>query len=166
MLVKGFAHWLVTGLPLARRGARVRAAARHVRRRGSRRCRATLLVGTPALTFIGAVGAALTASLRRGGLVLSILVLPLMIPVLIFGVSAANAATGGTIPFLTPFLVLCGLTLFSLVIGCFAAAALRCGHGCELQAARQRPLRAAGDCASRALALKPAATCVQKIRRN
>ena len=88
------------------------------RRRRWPRCRLTLLVGTPALTFIGAVGAALTASLRRGGLVLSILVLPLMMPVLIFGVSAANAATGGTIPFLTPFLVLCGLSLFSLVIGC------------------------------------------------
>ena len=61
---------------------------------------------------------------------LSILVLPLMVPVLIFGVSASNAATGGTIPFLTPFLVLCGLTLFSLVLGAFGAAgALRAGQG-------------------------------------
>ena len=59
---------------------------------------------------------------------LSILVLPLMVPVLIFGVSAANAATGGTIPFLTPFLVLCALSLLSIVIGAFgAAAALRAG---------------------------------------
>ena len=94
---------------------------------GLARCRPTLLVGTPALTFIGAVGAALTASLRRGGLVLSILVLPLMIPVLIFGVSAANAATGGTIPFLTPFLVLSGLSLFALVIGA-SRPPRRCGR--------------------------------------
>jgi heme exporter protein B len=62
--------------------------------------------------------------------VLSILVLPLMIPVLIFGVSAANAATGGTIPFATPAMVLAGLTLFALVTGCFAsAAALRQASG-------------------------------------
>jgi iron complex outermembrane receptor protein len=89
-----------------------------------------LQAGTPALTFIGAIGAALTASLRRGGLVLSILVLPLMVPVLIFGVSAAGAATGGTVPFLTPFLVLVALSLFAIVTGCLgAAAALRSDPG-------------------------------------
>ena len=74
---------------------------------------ATLLVGTPALTFIGAVGAALTASLRRGGLILAVLVLPLMIPTLIFGVSAADAATGGPVPFLAPFLILAAISLFA-----------------------------------------------------
>ena len=78
---------------------------------------ATLLVGTPALTFMGAVGAALTATLRRGGLILAILVLPLMIPTLIFGVSAANAAVGGTVPFATPFLILVALSLVAAVIG-------------------------------------------------
>jgi heme exporter protein B len=84
---------------------------------------ATLLVGTPALTFVGAVGAALTATLRRGGLILAVLVLPLMIPTLIFGVSAANAALGGTVPFGTPFLILAALTLAAGVVGTFAAAA-------------------------------------------
>ena len=64
-----------------------------------------------------------TASLRRGGLLLSVLVLPLAIPVLIFGVSAAAAASGGTVPFRTPFLVLCGLTLLSAAGAPFAAAA-------------------------------------------
>src|SRR3712207_9143523 len=64
---------------------------------------ATLLVGTPALAFIGAVGAALTSSLRRGGLILALLVLPFMIPTLIFGVSAANAAIGGRTNFWGPF---------------------------------------------------------------
>ncbi|MFY9971569.1 MAG: heme exporter protein CcmB, partial [Roseiarcus sp.] len=68
---------------------------------------ATLLAGTPALTMIGAIGAALTVSLRRGGLLMAVLVLPLTIPVLIFGVAAASAASGGAAPFLTPFLMLC-----------------------------------------------------------
>jgi heme exporter protein B len=84
---------------------------------------ATLLVGTPALAFVGAIGAGLTASLRRGGLILALLVLPLMIPTLIFGASAANAARGGTIPFATPFLVLAALSLIAAVVGTFAAAA-------------------------------------------
>jgi heme exporter protein B len=84
---------------------------------------ATLLAGTPALTFIGAVGAALTASIRRGGLILAILVLPLMIPTLIFGVSAAMISVGGSVPFLTPFLVVLGLTLGAAVLGVVAAAA-------------------------------------------
>ena len=82
-----------------------------------------------ALTFIGAVGAALTASIRRGGLILAILVLPLMIPTLIFGVSAANAATGGTVPFGTPLMILGALSLIAGVVGTMAAAAaLRWGE--------------------------------------
>jgi heme exporter protein B len=125
VLAKVLAHWLTTGLPLALAsplfGLLValtpKAMAAMV---------ATLVVGTPALTFVGAVGAALTASLRRGGLILAILVLPLMIPTLIFGVSATNAATGGTIPFATPMLILAAITLVSAVIGTIgAAAALR-----------------------------------------
>jgi heme exporter protein B len=88
----------------------------------------TLLVGTPALTCIGIVGAALTLGLRRGGLLLAILVLPLTIPVLIFGVAATHAAIVGPVPFGSPFAILCALTLISLVIGCLAAAvALRLG---------------------------------------
>jgi len=83
----------------------------------------TLLVGTPALTFIGLIGAAIAVTLRRGGLLLAVLVLPLTVPVLIFGVAAANAAMSGPVPFGTPFMALCGLTLASLVVGPFAAAA-------------------------------------------
>ena len=64
---------------------------------------ASLLAGGPALTLIGAIGAAATVSLRRGGLLMALLVLPLTIPVLIFGVSAAVAASGGPTPFLAPF---------------------------------------------------------------
>jgi heme exporter protein B len=90
----------------------------------------TLLAGTPALTCIGLIGAALAAALRRGGLLLPVLVLPLTIPVLIFGVAATNAAIVGPLPFGTPFMILLALTLASAVLGPFAAAAaLR--HGLE-----------------------------------
>ena len=69
-------------------------------------------------------------ALRRGGLLLAVLVLPLTVPVLIFGVAASNAAIVGPLPFGTPFTILCALTLVSLVVGIFAAAAaLRHGHG-------------------------------------
>ncbi len=83
----------------------------------------SLLGGTPALTMIGAIGAALTVSLRRGGLLMAVLALPLTIPVLIFGVSAASAASGGAAPFLTPFLLLCAISLFAIALAPFAAAA-------------------------------------------
>jgi heme exporter protein B len=122
VLAKVLAHWLTTGLPLAL-AAPLFGLLVALSPTAMAAMMATLLVGTPALTFIGAVGAALTASLRRGGLILAILVLPLMIPTLIFGVSAANAATGGTIPFATPFLVLVALTLIAAVVGTVAAAA-------------------------------------------
>jgi heme exporter protein B len=127
VVVKACAHWLLTGLPLVI-AAPVFGLLLALSPEALGGVALSLLVGTPALTLIGAIGAALTASLRRGGLVLSILVLPLMVPVLIFGVSAANAAVGGTIPFMTPLLILCGLSLFSLVLAAFgAAAAIRAG---------------------------------------
>ena len=67
--------------------------------------------------------------MRRGGLILAVLALPLMIPTLIFGVSAAEAATGGTVPFGTPLLVLAALSLTAGVVGTVgAAAALRWGE--------------------------------------
>ncbi|MCJ2009043.1 heme exporter protein CcmB [Methylobacterium sp. WL30] len=122
VLAKVIAHWITTGLPLALAsplfgllvaldGTAMAATA------------LTLLVGTPALTFVGAVGAALTASIRRGGLILAVLVLPLMIPTLIFGVSAAQSALGGTVPFATPLMILSGLSLIAALVGTFAAAA-------------------------------------------
>lgn len=82
----------------------------------------TLLVGTPAITFIGAVGAAVAVVLPRGGLLVSILILPLAIPVLIFGVSASYAAVQEPAPFLPPFLILAAITLFFSVLGPAAAA--------------------------------------------
>ncbi|WP_026597046.1 heme exporter protein CcmB [Methylobacterium sp. 77] len=122
VLAKVVAHWLTTGLPLALASPLFGLL---VALDGTAMASTslTLLVGTPALTFIGAVGAALTASIRRGGLILAVLVLPLMIPTLIFGVSATEAASGGTVPFATPLLILSALSLIAAVIGTFAAAA-------------------------------------------
>lgn len=121
VLVKCLAHWLVTGLPLVAAtpffglmlGLGPQALL-HVA--------LSLLVGTPALTLIGAIGAGLTVSLRRGGLLLSILVLPICVPVLIFGVAAASVTPGGPVSFATPFLILCGLTLGAIAIAPFAVA--------------------------------------------
>jgi heme exporter protein B len=128
VLAKVAAHWLTTGLPLAL-AAPLFGLLVALSPEAMGAMVATLLVGTPALTFIGAIGAALTASLRRGGLILAVLVLPLMIPTLIFGVSAAQAASGGTVPFLTPFLILAALSLMAAVVGTVAAAAaLRWGE--------------------------------------
>src|SRR5512139_2626617 len=114
---KAIAHWLTTGLPLVVIAPLLGLML-------------TLAAGTPALTFIGLIGAALSVALRRGGLLLAVLVLPLTVPVLIFGVAAANAAIVGPAPFGPPFTILCALSLASLVLGPIAAAAaLR--HGLE-----------------------------------
>ena len=119
---KALAHWLTTGLPLVI-AAPLLGLLLNLDPRATGAVALTLLAGTPALTFIGLIGAALTVALRRGGLLLAILVLPLTIPVLIFGVAAANAAIVGPVPFGAPFSVLCALSLMSLVVGPFAAAA-------------------------------------------
>jgi heme exporter protein B len=126
--VKGLAHWLTTALPLVIASPML-ALFLNLDGSATAAVAATLLAGTPALTFIGLIGAALTVTLRRGGILLPVLVLPLAVPVLIFGVSASNAAVIGPVPFGTPFTILCALTLMSLVIGPFAAAAaLRAGQ--------------------------------------
>lgn len=122
VFVKAMAHWVATGLPLVL-AAPVLAIFVNLEPIAIGSVVVTLAVGTPALTLVGAIGAALTVSLRRGGVLLAILVLPLTIPVLIFGVSAANAAVTQPTPFMTPFLFLCALSLMSSVIGPIAAAA-------------------------------------------
>jgi heme exporter protein B len=125
--VKALAHWLTTGLPLVV-AAPLLGLLLNLDPKATGAVAVTLLAGTPALAFIGLVGAALTVALRRGGLLLAVLVLPLTVPVLIFGVAASNAAIVGPLPFGTPFSILCALTLISLIIGPGAAAiALRQG---------------------------------------
>ena len=126
---KAIAHWLTTGLPLVVI-APLLGLLLNVEMSSMGALMLTLLAGTPALTFIGLIGAALSVALRRGGLLLAVLVLPLTIPVLIFGVAAAEAAISGPQPFGPPFTVLCALSLASFVLGpVAAAAALR--HGLE-----------------------------------
>ncbi|MBC7579423.1 MAG: heme exporter protein CcmB [Tardiphaga sp.] len=119
---KALAHWLAAGVPLIL-AAPVLGLLLNLDSRSTLAVALTLLAGTPALTFSGMIGAALAVTLRRGGLLLAVLVLPLSIPVLIFGVAASNAAVEGTVSFGTPFSILCALSLASLVIGPFAAAA-------------------------------------------
>ena len=127
LAMKALAHWLTTGGPLVLAAPGL-GILLNLDPSATGAVAITLLAGTPALTFIGLIGAALTVALRRGGLLLAVLILPLNIPVLIFGVAASSAATVGTVPFRGPLLILCALSLMSLVLGPVAAAiALRQG---------------------------------------
>ena len=84
---------------------------------------ASLLVGTPALSFIGAISAAVTLSLRRAGVLIAILTAPLYAPALIFGVAAANAGASGAPNFIPSLLFLGAGTLFSVILAPLAGAA-------------------------------------------
>lgn len=121
LAVKAIAHWLVTGLPLALL-APVLGLMLAIVPEAMLPLALALLIGTPALTFLGLVGAALTVTLRRGGLLLSVLVLPLTVPVLIFGVSVVKEASEGR-AFATPLMLLVGVSLIALVVSPIAAAA-------------------------------------------
>ena len=127
LLAKTTAHWLVTGLPLAL-AAPMLGLMLAIEPNAMLPLALSLLIGTPALTCLGLIGASLTVSLRRGGLLLSILVLPSAIPVLIFGVSAATRSPdeGAT----SAFLLLAGTSLFFLALAPLAAA-LALGHARE-----------------------------------
>ena len=120
VFVKSLAHWVATGLPLVL-AAPVFGLMMNMEPLAIAASVATLAVGTPAISFVGAVGAAVTVTLARGGLVIAVLILPLVIPVLIFGVSASYGAVEDPAPFLPPFLILCAITLFFAVLGPLAA---------------------------------------------
>ena len=122
VLVKCLAHWAGTGLPLII-ASPVLGLLMNIKGVAMLAVAATLLVGTPAITFIGAVGAAVSVALPRGGVLVSVLVLPLAVPVLIFGVSAVYGAVEDPAPFTPPFLILCAITLFFSVLGPLAASA-------------------------------------------
>ncbi len=122
---KALAHWISTGVPLVL-AAPVLALLLNLPAEAFGVLVLTMATGTPAISFLGAIGAALTLGLRRGGLLLSLLILPLYVPVLIFGISAMNAVITGPSPFLPSYLILCALTLVTLVLAPVAtAAALR-----------------------------------------
>ena len=127
VLVKSLAHWTATGLPLVV-AAPFFALLLAMPPATIASTMLTLLVGTPALTFLGSIGAGLTVSLRRGGLLVPILILPFAIPVLIFGVSASTAVLIDPAGFRTPFLLLSAVSLVAALVGPVAtAAALRGG---------------------------------------
>ncbi len=119
---KALAHWLAANVPLVV-ATPVLALLLNLDGAATLGVMLTLLVGTPALTLTGMIGAALAVTLRRGGLLLPVLVLPLSIPTLIFGVIASNAAVNGQGLFGGPFSILCALSLIGLVVGPLAAAA-------------------------------------------
>lgn len=121
VLAKAAAHWITTGLPLVA-AAPLLGLMLNLPGPAYGALLAGLALGTPALSLIGAVGAALTAGVRRGGLLLSVLVLPLYVPTLIFGAQAADRAAQGLDP--TSALAFLGaVTLLALAITPFAAAA-------------------------------------------
>ena len=119
--MKALAHWLTTGLPLTL-AAPVFAIFLSLPGPAYPWLVLTLALGTPALSMIGTFGAALTVGLKRGGLLLSILVLPLYVPTLIFGSDAVRRAAAG-LEATTPVLMLAGITLGCLALLPFAAAA-------------------------------------------
>jgi heme exporter protein B len=121
VLGKVAAHWLTTGLPLMI-AAPVLAVLLHMDAEGFGTLLLTMLLGTPTLSLIGAMGAALVLGARRGGVLLSLLVLPLYVPVLIFGVGAIDAAVQG-LPSQSHLLILGGMLLGSLALTPWAAAA-------------------------------------------
>jgi len=123
-LAKILAHWLVTGLPLTLTSPLL-AMFLQLPDDAYPALLLTLLFGTPVLSAIGSIGAALTVSLRRGGILLSLLILPLYIPVLIFAASAVDAAGHG-LPVTGQLLLLAALAVGALTLAPLAtAAALR-----------------------------------------
>ena len=121
VLAKCVAHWLTTGLPLTII-APLLALVLHFDAAGYPALIAALLLGTPVLSLIGTIGAALTLGARRAGVLLSLLVLPLYIPVLIFGVAASEAAALG-LESRPHLLLLAALFAASLALAPWAAAA-------------------------------------------
>ena len=120
--VKSLAHWLTTGLPLVL-AAPVLGVLLNLPGAGFGWLTLSLLLGTPALSVIGTFGAALTVGLKRGGLLLSLLVLPLYVPTLIFGAEMARRGAEG-FDTTTPLVLLAGVTCGTIALLPFASAAV------------------------------------------
>ncbi|WP_170605157.1 heme exporter protein CcmB [Ruegeria arenilitoris] len=120
--VKSLAHWMTTGLPLVL-VAPLLGVMLNLPETGFTWLVVSLLIGTPALSVIGTFGAAITVGLKRGGLLLSLLVLPLYVPTLIFGAEVARRGATGT-ELETPLLMLAGITTATIALLPFASAAV------------------------------------------
>jgi heme exporter protein B len=122
---KSLAHWLTTGVPLAVL-APLLGLLLNLQPEAYGVLVATMLIGTPAISFVGGIGAALTLRTRRGGLLLALLMLPLFVPTLIFGISGIGAALTGSDAYGPSLLILGAISLASVVLAPVAtAAALR-----------------------------------------
>ena len=120
VLAKVVAHWLVTGLPLLL-VAPLLAMLLGMKSEAMGTLMLSLLLGTPVLSLIGAIGVALTVGLRRAGVILSLLVLPLYVPVLIFGAAAVDAAASG-LPVAGQLYILAAFLAMALSLAPVAAA--------------------------------------------
>lgn len=120
-LAKALAHWITTGLPLTV-AAPVAGVLFRLPGEGAFWLIVTLALGTPALSLIGTFAAALTVGLKRGGLLLSLIVLPLYIPTLVFGAEAVARGSAG-LDALTPTLLLAGITAGTVALLPIAIAA-------------------------------------------
>ena len=120
--VKSLAHWVTTGIPLALL-APLLGLLLNLPIESFPLLVLAMLAGTLAVSFVAGIGASLTLGLRRSGVLLALLVLPLYVPVLIFGVETVSAASVGPASPWPPFLILCALSLASLVLAPIAAAA-------------------------------------------
>ncbi|QBF33246.1 heme exporter protein CcmB [Thalassococcus sp. S3] len=120
--MKALAHWLTTGLPLVL-AAPILGVLLNMPPAAYPWLMMSLALGTPALSVIGTFGAALTVGLKRGGLLLSLLVLPLYVPTLIFGAEAARRGAAG-METATPLLFLAGITTGTIALLPFASAAV------------------------------------------
>ncbi|MEX0308215.1 MAG: heme exporter protein CcmB [Ruegeria sp.] len=120
--IKALAHWLTTGLPLVL-AAPFLGVLLNLPTPGFSWLVISLLLGTPAMSVIGTFGAALTVGLKRGGLLLSLLVLPLYVPTLIFGAEVARRGATG-METQTPLLMLAGITAATVALLPFASAAV------------------------------------------
>jgi len=119
---KSLAHWLTTGLPLVL-AAPVLGVLLNLPGPGFGWLTLSLAIGTPGLSVIGTFGAALTVGLKRGGLLLSLLVLPLYVPTLIFGAEVARRGAEG-LDTTTPLFLLAGITCGTIALLPFASAAV------------------------------------------
>lgn len=121
-LAKMLAHWLTVGVPLMLITP-VLALMLNMNENAFVPLMLTLMAGTPAVSFLAGIGAALTLGLRKGGPLLSLIIMPLYVPTLIFGVMAIDAVITGPGSFSVPFSILCGITLISAVVSPLATAA-------------------------------------------
>ncbi len=120
--LKALAHWLTTALPLVLITPLL-AVLLNLPAAGFAPLLLSLLLGTPALSVIGTFGAALTVGIKRGGLLMSLLVLPLYVPTLIFGAEAARRGATG-MDYTAPLVLLAGITCGTIALLPFASAAV------------------------------------------